>query len=184
MEEKTYCEYCGNEITSVNNLCCGEIHNEKDLDVRESNKPHRRAIPKIRLVFLIALLFQSCGRQVDPEFMPHLQAFLELAERKQVELHNVNVEIVFGKVTDLTSAICFIKTQQIIVDRMLWDAVSAAGKRTLVYHELGHCLGGLDHAGETDQSIMNPRHLVVARDYELNSELYDNDLMNRMKGTK
>lgn len=45
---------------------------------------------------------------------------------------------------------------QIKFVREYWDMATAQTRRTLVYHELGHCALRLDHSKEDSFDIMNP----------------------------
>lgn len=49
-----------------------------------------------------------------------------------------------------------IQRREMTLLRSYWETASAQTRKTLVYHELGHCALGLGHTPEKDQQIMNP----------------------------
>lgn len=43
------------------------------------------------------------------------------------------------------------------ISREYWDKAAEDQREQLMFHELGHCLSGLDHARQSEFSIMTPR---------------------------
>lgn len=156
------------------------------------NMSPRRSIPKFQLVFLLTLSLHSCGKQIDPELAPYVNDFISLAASSGIELSNTKLNVEFGVLAAPNKGICKKNSAQITMDREHWISLDNESKRWLMYHELGHCLGNLDHDSnffsdgdlKHPVTIMYPGASVALGRYDKMRFYYDTELMNRMKGTQ
>lgn len=70
-----------------------------------------------------------------------------------------------GKTT--TVGLCEMNARWILISRDFWSEIDDTTREILMFHELGHCALGLNHASENSINIMNP--------YVLSSSLYQDD---------
>lgn len=98
----------------------------------------------------------------DATFTGYLQQFQQDAVDFEVGCYRTRT-IYFDSdmPSDRTLAYC-IPGNKIVVHKGKWDKLSAMERKTLMYHELGHCALNLDHVGERDFDIMAPDILYPA----------------------
>lgn len=119
----------------------------------------------MKYLFLALILgsLSSCGMQqqqgsVDPEFQPFVNSFIQDAESYNVtglDTYTLNVHFVsdFGaQVNPLgeTEGECLIGQNVVTIRRGYFDSSTETQRQILLYHELGHCLLGLQH----DQNVV------------------------------
>lgn len=145
---------------------------------------------KKTLFGVIVLCFLSgCGLiqnrpagTIEPQFIPYVSYFSSKAEDNQVGIGDLySLSVNFSEDTDPnnknTLGICIrhSDSQQVYIRKSYWDKASIIDREELIFHELGHCLLGLQHDNSlqiardfatnvnTDfrlpHSIMNPYHL-------------------------
>lgn len=113
----------------------------------------------MRLAILLAML-TGCGGYIAPEVAPYVQRF----DSEVAPVGNVTVE--FDTLPAGVAGICYESwlSARVAVDKAEWDALNDGGKEQLVFHELGHCVLGLNHErslvassyGSIEASIMAP----------------------------
>lgn len=115
--------------------------------------------------FILGCLI-SCGHDVvevnhapqpkvtDPIFNAHISKFEDLYNI------DVNTPIVFGDVGEY-AGVCYIYSNgytEIQINEKNWSFLTKEQKEQLIFHELGHCVFGLDHNDNHDngcpESIM------------------------------
>lgn len=115
----------------------------------------------------LALLLSGCSQfppkpGVDSDFQQHLREFVKDAERYGIDLQmpqSMLYSIQYGDTADGSGTaigICY-RTQirnWVVISPVTRDT---GYQRTLLYHELGHCLLNQKHVEGTNTDIMNPR---------------------------
>jgi hypothetical protein len=119
----------------------------------------------------VMLLVVACGRSTDAEFAPYVEEFRSAAAARGVAIAEVPVEFgAYGEVPPHAMAMCeSLKGEpiRVVVAKQWWDyyADKPIGRRLIVFHELGHCALGRDHANDRD-SVMNEGWSKKLADYE------------------
>ena len=108
----------------------------------------------------------ALARIHDAKFVPYLARFRSDAKRNEVGCYRTAV-MYFDEVTLEPTEVegrvlgfCQ-PSLRIVIDTPSWEDMSYTDRRTLIYHELGHCALGLEHTEETEEDIMNPYLLDV-----------------------
>ena len=134
----------------------------------------------IRAMITNCVLFVACGNPlvqptsyINPDFESYIEDFREDSQKFDViyDMSNLSIDYynINNKVHNLTETIgeCSIHTEDydtifeyfhmtvknIYIDKKMWGNLQDSVKRQLLYHELGHCLFGLEH---TQTGIMQP----------------------------
>ena len=140
----------------------------------------------MKLLLLVSFLLWGCGtlpEQYEPRYIPrrdkcslrllankHDVAFSPYLATFVLDARHYNVSCIYTDVMQFESdmkeewAGYCTPIQKIAINTSFWKYASETERRTLIYHELGHCALGLDH--RTDRvDIMNPAvlHPEVAR---------------------
>lgn len=108
---------------------------------------------------------------IEPAFLPYVVYFADKAGENRVsigDLYSLSVNMALDEhFSKDTVGTCQRNknSQQIYIKKSYWDKASLSGREELIFHELGHCLLGMNH----DTSI------VQARDYST-GELLGYDL--------
>jgi hypothetical protein len=147
------------------------------------------------LLLAAHLMLVSCASRTstyvyyeDPNFATYIRSF----ERE----FGVKVEVpsAFGVLTEDRVGGCYYtgiansRANNIVIDRKAWREYNEGGREQLIYHELGHCVLGLDHddtVGEISGiifpiSIMNSYVFGNHWLYVQEREHYINDLRSRL----
>lgn len=95
----------------------------------------------------------SISPRIDSEILPFVKEFVKDANAYDASCFGVKDVIVLENVKDEIAGYC-IPHFVVVMSQSFWDSASTWEKRTLVYHELGHCALDLDHTDE--EEIMNP----------------------------
>jgi hypothetical protein len=116
------------------------------------------------------LSVMACGRSVAPEFQTYLTDFEADAKRFGRDVNTDSISISFGDTgSPNNGAICHTGSKEIIVQKALWDVDDDTERKIIVYHELGHCVLGLDHS--TELGIMYPSRVPEVV-YKLNPDSF------------
>jgi hypothetical protein len=112
-------------------------------------------LTSIRLFTLIVLTiltimgwskFTNSPIYVDREFRSFFNDFQNDAKRHNTFLHLSQLTISFEKTLPQdVAAHCFPKTNTVEVSAEIWQTLSTPQKKSLIYHELGHCVLLRDH---------------------------------------
>lgn len=93
--------------------------------------------------------------KVDAEILPYVEEFLADANYYDQGCSRVKDVILSDKVKTGIAGYCQ-PGFAVVLSRPFWEASDEWERRTLVYHELGHCSLNLDHTEEEAIAIMNP----------------------------
>lgn len=134
----------------------------------------------IKTMMINCVLLVACGNPlvkpapyINPDFYVYLEDFKEDSQKFDVKYSISNLSVDYyntnDKVHNLTETIaeCSIHTENyynifeyfqmvsknIFIDREMWEHLEDPVRKQLFYHELGHCLFGLEH---TATGIMQP----------------------------
>ncbi len=128
------------------------------------------------LIFPIALM-SGCGPStIDPALVPYFDSFEREAAKRGVEINESVrsaslVDDMEGKPDDVFG-ICATDYlgKRVEIRRKSWNIATEWDKRSVVFHELGHCLLGREHMDQTTRlwvAPMNSDRAGVAFSYEL-----------------
>ena len=108
------------------------------------------------MALVLGFCATSCGKKksVDPEFQPYLDSFYAEATARGVNVKK-DISMQFGETIPGATAQCVLDDarpsmggNEIIVNQAAWigfgDSYYAIEKEVILYHELGHCLLGLE----------------------------------------
>lgn len=143
-----------------------------------------------KLLVLSLLLLSACGKMqspqdprtihgVDTEFIPYVDLYIQ---SKGYGL-GYSIPIGFTDLPDDTVGLCTRWSngyRQIQVDRAYWDYISENEKRSLIFHELGHCDLNRNHE-ETVMSNYWPTSLMYPYNFGYPDGMeayYMNELFN------
>jgi hypothetical protein len=95
----------------------------------------------------------------DMTFTGYLKQFQSAARSFDVGCHKTR-SMYFDEAmpTPITVAYC-VPGYRIVVSKNKWDKLNEIERKTLVFHELGHCAFNMDHAPPTMVDIMSPELL-------------------------
>ncbi len=116
-------------------------------------------------LLLILLVLNSCGQYALDEGVIQLDSestfiinddnrcfeCMEIQEEflSELAINNSSIAIGFAKMQESKAGACYIYKDGtaafIKINKEIWDSLSPNVKKTLIYHELGHCHLGLDH---------------------------------------
>lgn len=108
----------------------------------------------------------------DPDLEPFVAEFftaLAVSGRKvclsvkTVTMARQPIEIEGEDTSEVAGACLIMGHGNIEISRKHWKAFDEGERRTLIFHELGHCVLGLDHAKEDANNIMAP--YILDSDY-------------------
>jgi hypothetical protein len=93
--------------------------------------------------------FTNSPIYVDREFRPFFNDFKNDAKKYNVSLNLYKLRIYFvPTLPDTVAARCFLRTNTVQLAENVWQILSTAQKKALIYHELGHCLLLRDHVSD------------------------------------
>ena len=92
---------------------------------------------------------------ISDEVRPYVEEFAADAMKREVSCYSVQ-NISLGKRFKTGVAGYCIPRFTVVAASDYWEAASDQERRTLIYHELGHCALDLDHTKDEDIEIMNP----------------------------
>lgn len=94
-------------------------------------------------VFSLMMSVSACTdpTTVDPQFQSYMDSFTTLTAKS-----TSGVNAVFGALQAPTLGECDYGTSTITIDPGVWSRASIYQREELMYHELGHCVLGLDHS--------------------------------------
>ncbi len=112
------------------------------------------------LLIIIALTLAGCGRTTDADFAPYVAEFRAAAQQHGRTIPEVPVVMgAYGEVPPTAMAMCEHYGKEpvrVVIAQQWWNhyAEQPVGRRLIIFHELGHCALGRDHANDRD-SVMN-----------------------------
>jgi hypothetical protein len=150
------------------------------------------SVPLSMLIGILLLVGCGCNRPplrtgTDSDFREDIAAFMRDAAERGVDLRKQRrhlYSVQYGDTSDYSYeestaiGVCHLSTigNWVVINPTMSNS-SRQDLRTLLYHELGHCLLYQDHIDGTDVDIMNPR-ISRIRDTDHWVELVDK-LFNR-----
>lgn len=144
------------------------------------------------LLLILSLIgLSACGRelteqssvakvvQIDPELAPYVEMFEQDAKRLGKHITIDNLVVQFGDTgKDSYIAVCKVSSQTnptIIFSTKFYNYYKKQGMFTdieqVVFHELGHCVLGLNRNDTRDQKTDNP--VSVMNTYHFSGDLYN-----------
>lgn len=105
----------------------------------------------------------SATTQIHPEFKPYVAQFNDFTD---APLPNLIID--FGNDTKAGKCVTAEEQKIIVINRTVWDSSCDAGKRALLFHELGHCVLNRGHVDKL--SYMAPDYITYCPYYETNEE--------------
>ncbi len=112
---------------------------------------------RISSIILVAASLVGCGKPavVEAEFQPYLDSFYSEAQQRGKDIQRGNISIHFGELPDTIAAHCVLSNSrpssggdEVVINPTAWNAYSKQflpEREIVVFHELGHCLLGLEH---------------------------------------
>lgn len=95
-------------------------------------------------------------RDVEASALPYVEEFSKDAISHQASCYGVRNLVISDMVGDFVAGYCLPRLV-VVLSKTFWEWASPLERRTLVYHELGHCSLGLEHGSPDDMAdIMNP----------------------------
>lgn len=156
-------------------------------------------IMKTILFLLVFLVATGCGKtiytkkySVDEEAKPYLASFVShlKASGKSWVLDDLEIHLTGNNISDGQYGYCtkevittikgpdkvVRKTPRIYLHKEKWKLLSYAEREQLVFHELGHCILGLDHNSASSNnrpvSVMYPTLPIISPYYDSTPEIY------------
>jgi hypothetical protein len=116
----------------------------------------------------------KCESQIETTFINHYYNFIEDTKERNLKIMETPLVIKFGNLDSLSSigaCVIFSKgrtdlQRYIFVSRNYWDSASRQSQKSLMYHELAHCLLGVE--AHSEGGIMGEFIPL-----ELNDEMYE-----------
>ncbi|MFK7910251.1 MAG: hypothetical protein AB8F34_06570 [Akkermansiaceae bacterium] len=97
-----------------------------------------------------ALIALKTTQGIAPELQPFLDSFITELVNREIEYNNIDdLDLVFAQLPPNTAGICYIDGQRVEINISFFNDNESLLE--LVYHELGHCILGMEHR---DNSIM------------------------------
>ena len=139
----------------------------------------------IRLILLAAMM-TSCGKDALED---GVEDFKEANARHSAGFSDEEVDAVpieFALLGSGVAGLCVVFSNgldpQIMVDQEFWDSANYDDRRSVVLHELGHCVIGRDHwdteLSSRPESLMFPA-ITDNMNYGSHEEEYQEELMTR-----
>lgn len=120
----------------------------------------------MKRIALLALL-TACGEEIPHEIAPEAQGyyeeFLEHSRAFDRDVSQTNVVIRMSPTTPKVGpweVKGFCQDGVVTLNSTYWQHMNDNQKRLLVYHELGHCLLGLDHSSDPRSIMSNSTDLA------------------------
>jgi len=136
----------------------------------------------VKILALIILCGCASIGQVDKQVLPYVDKFEELYGQK---IGPIDILIVdFDEKHKNAGGLCRLLSQQIFINKKLWETKDEYEKEMLVFHELGHCELGLAHDNQKDskdgcyKSIMNWKSMP-GKCYRKKKKYYRDELFKR-----
>lgn len=123
------------------------------------------------IIAVLLVTVMACGKAtVEPEFQSYLADFQADAKRFNRDVDTSQVSIKFGDTGSMENgAVCHTGSKQINVQKSAWANGNDTDRMIIIYHELGHCVLGLNHTTELGIMSSNAVPEVV---YRLNPDLF------------
>lgn len=144
----------------------------------------------LKLLLIPFIIFACCTIDldlpsgIDSELLPYFKSFEELTHKS-----TSGVKAGFSSIPPENDknilAYCYPRFKAIAVNSNIWNTLGDLGKEQVMFHELGHCAGGLEHidtltAGGCPLSIMYPAGFGDTYCYFTFRSYYINELKNLM----
>jgi hypothetical protein len=105
----------------------------------------------------------AISRSIDEEILPYVTEFSEDALSYRAACFYTGRIVFAPKLDGQVIGYC-LPPFKVVLSREYWDKASEDTRRTLVYHELGHCSLNSEHTDEDSFHIMNP---VLLSDWDI-----------------
>lgn len=121
------------------------------------------------LFISVCYMLMGCGQgfrainhgQVDPEFQPYVDLFMEYAN-----LPVIHVDMYFNPQSGNVIGVCYKRgnDRKVEIDVEWWDKAGELDREILIFHELGHCVLEKPHTNFDLEdgcggSVMNEYHI-------------------------
>jgi hypothetical protein len=105
----------------------------------------------------------NISRSIDEEILPYVTEFSEDALEYKAACFYTGSIVFAPRLEEPVIGYC-LPPFKVVLSREYWDKASEDTRRTLVYHELGHCSLNSEHTDEDSFHIMNP---VLLSDWDI-----------------
>lgn len=145
------------------------------------------------IIAVISIFTISCGPKYPKNGYETNEAFKPFVSSFEQNMSVKNrVPVVFKNLEGSNIGLCHryannVSANWIEIDEDYWSYLDDMGKEELIYHELGHCVFGLDHDdseininGNTiEKTIMNSYHFGYRWYYQTYRDYYIDELRSR-----
>ncbi len=95
---------------------------------------------------ILAFFLQSCHKDNIPsEFQKYVDSFIAEGAKRGLKLHSDNLTVKFNPNENGASQCTNLGTQEILINKPFWNSFNELERESLIFHELGHCILGLNH---------------------------------------
>lgn len=147
-----------------------------------------RSFIKALVIFTIYVVAEYNDHPKTPELQTYVKEFIADAKARGIELSDDNLTIDFkGHLSNthdglVTIGMCLpflFSKREVFIDPNHWAFASPIERKVLIYHELGHCLLGLEHRDDGPH-IMNS---IIISDWYYSDALIDEEFRDYRTAT-
>lgn len=94
-----------------------------------------------RLFILLSLIIIGIdfSSSIHSYINPELKEYMTMWE-KETKIKPILRKVEFAKLDKEIAGICYFFTRTVLLDKDYWETLNVFQKKTLLYHELGHCV--------------------------------------------
>lgn len=147
-------------------------------------KPSILPLPMLMLCISILSMHTVVSCQSNDSLKPYITEFYDHLERVCPETHDLRNErysIGFGDTdSDGTIGYCapLLNGYQIVIDKDFWNRASLEDRSNLMYHELTHCVLGVQHSSDEKNYMYPVIHHMTFNEVYSQADKYMKDYCN------
>ena len=104
----------------------------------------------MKTVFAALLVLCGCAKERDTYIEQEVVQIV--VEFEQIFEVPVNVDIYYSnELPDHIAGYCNLVTKQIFLNHGYWKKLQPSGRTSLIWHEVGHCVAGIQHDPAVDE---------------------------------
>ena len=97
------------------------------------------------LFYLCLINFISCKEEnINPEFQKYVDLFISEASKRGKIVNAQFLKVNFNP-NSSQSSLCNNAGHQILINKTVWNKIDDIEKEKMIFHEMGHCILGLNH---------------------------------------